>query len=81
MALDFRTAFILEVKMVSRSRQPILLQNPSARISFLSDDDVRRLIKAANEIDDEHDWDGDLYRLVLGLAATGARFTNSPRHP
>jgi integrase len=41
----------------------------------LPDPDVRRLISAAWEVDAEGDWGGDLARLVLVLAATGARFS------
>ena len=40
----------------------------------LTDADVRRVISAAWEIDREGAWNGDLARLVLVLAATGARF-------
>lgn len=45
----------------------------------LSDDMVRRIIKAALEIDAENGWEGDLYRMVLLLAATGARFSQIAR--
>ena len=41
----------------------------------LTDADVRRIVSAAWEIDGEGGWDGDLGRLVLVLAATGARFS------
>jgi integrase len=47
--------------------------------SILNDDDVRRIIQAAKEIDTEGDWDGALYRLVITLAATGARFAQATR--
>ena len=42
---------------------------------ILSDTDVGRLIQASQLVDEEQKWDGDLYRLVLVLAATGARFS------
>ncbi len=48
-------------------------------IQALSDPDVRRLVLAAQEIDAEGQWDGSLYRLVLVLAATGARFSQVAR--
>lgn len=49
---------------------------PIARESqILPDGEVGKLIAAAQRIDDEKGWDGDLYRLVLVLAATGARFS------
>ncbi len=41
----------------------------------LSDADIRRLIDAAWKVDAEGDWNGDLARLILVLAATGARFS------
>lgn len=46
---------------------------------ILTDGDVARLLKAAREIDAEQNWDGDLFRLVLALAATGARFSQIAR--
>lgn len=45
----------------------------------LSDDEVRRLIRAAREIDEEQGWEGDLFRMVVVLAATGARFSQVSR--
>ncbi|MES2494665.1 MAG: tyrosine-type recombinase/integrase [Pseudomonadota bacterium] len=42
---------------------------------LLSDQQVARLIKAAREVDDEQGWQGDLFRLVVVLAATGSRFS------
>ena len=51
----------------------------NARKQILNDADVRRLVDAAWAIDREQDWDGDLGRLVLVLAATGARFSQVAR--
>jgi integrase len=49
---------------------------PAAReAQVLSDADVRRIIVAAREIDAEQEWEGDLTRIILTLAATGARFS------
>ena len=45
----------------------------------LSDSDVRRLIAATWEVDEAGGWEGDLARLVLALAATGARFSQLVR--
>jgi integrase len=42
---------------------------------ILPDADVRAIISAAWEVDGAGDWGGDLARLVLVLAATGARFS------
>ena len=41
----------------------------------LPDADVRAIVSAAWEVDAEGEWDGDLGRIVLTLAATGARFS------
>jgi integrase len=41
----------------------------------LTDADIRRLIDAAQEVDAKDGWGGDLTRLILVLAATGARFS------
>lgn len=46
---------------------------------FLTAPQVVALLKAAREIDAESGWDGDLFRLVLALAATGARFSQVAR--
>lgn len=40
---------------------------------------VAALIRAAREIDTEQEWGGDLFRLVLVLAATGARYAQIVR--
>ena len=41
--------------------------------------DIRRLIDAAWQIDTDGDWGGDLARLIVGLAATGSRFSQLTR--
>jgi integrase len=45
----------------------------------LPDADVRRIISATWEVDAEGGWRGDLGRIVLVLAATGARFSQIVR--
>ena len=45
----------------------------------LPDAEVRRIIEAAKAVDEEDGWGGDLLRLVLVLAATGARFSQAAR--
>ena len=45
----------------------------------LPDADVRRIISAAWEIDAEGGWEGDLGRILLVLAAAGARFSQVMR--
>ncbi|MGA3341226.1 MAG: tyrosine-type recombinase/integrase [Methylocella sp.] len=45
----------------------------------LPDSDIRRLIDAAREVDAKDGWNGDLTRLILVLAATGARFSQAVR--
>ncbi|MER8626334.1 tyrosine-type recombinase/integrase [Mesorhizobium sp. M1143] len=50
-------------------------QSPAGESQVLSDGEVDRLIAAAKAIDKAQQWEGDLYRLVLLLAATGARMS------
>jgi integrase len=45
----------------------------------LSDGQVAHLLRAAQEIDAEDEWEGDLFRLIVVLAATGARFSQVAR--
>jgi integrase len=53
---------------------------PRARDNqILTDAQVTELIRSAAEVDDEQKWDGDLYRMVLVLAATGTRFSQAAR--
>lgn len=46
---------------------------------ILTDGEVGTLIVAAREVDAEHGWEGDLFRFVVLLAATGARFSQIAR--
>jgi integrase len=46
---------------------------------ILTDGQIVQILVAARQIDDELGWDGDLYRLVLVLNATGARFSQISR--
>lgn len=46
---------------------------------ILTDAQVTRLIAAARETDEENDWAGDLYRLVVTLASSGARYSQVAR--
>jgi integrase len=55
--------------LVENGREPQILTTP----------DVRRLVDAALQIDEEQGWGGDLARMVLILAASGARFSQVAR--
>ncbi len=46
---------------------------------ILTDSAIAALIRAAREIDHEEEWEGDLFRFVVVLAATGARFSQVAR--
>jgi integrase len=48
-------------------------------MQILPDADIRRLISAAWDVDASGGWEGDLGRIVLVLAATGARFSQVAR--
>jgi integrase len=55
-------------------------ESPVAReAQILPDADIRALIEAAWAVDAQGDWEGDLARMVLLLAATGARFSQVQR--
>lgn len=45
----------------------------------LSDDKIRDIIRATEQVDGTRGWGGDLLRVVLVLAATGARFSQVSR--
>ena len=53
--------------------------DPARDNQILSDAEVGRLLRAARAMDAEREWDGDLYRLIVVLAATGARFSQVVR--
>ncbi|WP_316187713.1 MULTISPECIES: tyrosine-type recombinase/integrase [unclassified Bradyrhizobium] len=46
---------------------------------ILTDTQVSTLLRAARKIDEEQGFEGDLYRIVVCLAATGARFAQLRR--
>jgi integrase len=46
---------------------------------ILTNVQVAALLRAAREIDDERGFEGDLYRIIVCLAATGARFAQARR--
>lgn len=53
---------------------------PRARdAQALSDEEVRRIIECSLSVDEEDGWEGDLYRMIIVLAATGARFSQVAR--
>ncbi|KQV68049.1 site-specific integrase [Rhizobium sp. Root1220] len=53
---------------------------PNSRdIQVLADHQIKAALRAAKEIDGEGGWDGDLHRLMVALAATGARFSQVAR--
>jgi integrase len=68
-------AAVIRYGLASESHdQPIARDNAA-----LPDEDIRKLLDAAHEIDEERGWDGDLFRLVTVLAATGSRFSQVVR--
>ncbi|RWL45278.1 MAG: integrase [Mesorhizobium sp.] len=46
---------------------------------ILPDADIAEVLRAAREVDAEEGWEGDLFRLVLVLTATGARLSQVAR--
>lgn len=54
--------------------------DPVARENqILPDVTIGRIIAAAKAVDAAKEWDGDLYRMIVVLAATGARFSQVAR--
>lgn len=51
----------------------------SRPIQFLTPDQFRAVMVAAKEVDELDGWEGDLYRLIVALAATGMRFSQVAR--
>jgi integrase len=69
--------FPLEVKNGLKSSKA---GAPAARpLQVLPDADIRAILAAGAEVDAEGDWGGDLYMLLVLLAATGARFSQVAR--
>lgn len=64
----------LQATICDEEAEPVARDN-----QILTDGQVARLLRAAREIDAEGKWEGDLFRLVLTLAATGARFSQLAR--
>ena len=62
---------IIKIGLASESHDQPIARDDAA----LPDDDVRKILDAAAEIDEEAGWDGDLHRMIVMLAATGARYS------
>ena len=76
--LDPRLPDIIKngLRLESNGEEPA----PVARNNqILADAEVARLLRAVREVDAEQQWEGDLFRLVLVLTATGARFSQVAR--
>ncbi|WP_027167295.1 tyrosine-type recombinase/integrase [Mesorhizobium sp. WSM3224] len=61
-------------KIDSEDAAPLARDN-----QILTAGQVGKLLTAARAVDTEGNWDGDLFRLVVVLAATGARFSQITR--
>ncbi|WP_204336637.1 hypothetical protein, partial [Proteus mirabilis] len=46
---------------------------------ILTDAQIGTLLRAAREVDTELEFDGDLFRIIVVLAATGARYAQVRR--
>lgn len=58
----------------SEDSEPVAREN-----QILSDLEVGRVIAAAKVVDAAKEWDGEIYRMIVALAATGARFSQVAR--
>lgn len=54
-------------------------RSPEARRQILNDEAIKRILSETRRYDHAQNWDGDLFRLILLLAATGARFSQIRR--
>jgi integrase len=66
--------FGLKLEGEDSQRAPIAREN-----QILGDGQITTLLTTIRDFDDEEGWDGDLYRLFIVLAATGARFSQIAR--
>ncbi|MEG3088507.1 tyrosine-type recombinase/integrase [Sphingomonas sp. PB4P5] len=70
---------------IARGLRPTEIENatpiePVARENqILTDQQVRAIVSAAGRVDADQSWDGDLTRMILVLASTGARFSQVAR--
>lgn len=67
------------VKYGLRAEQHDAEAAPVPDSQVLPDADITKLLRAAQEIDAEEGWAGDLYRLIVVMAATGARYSQVAR--
>jgi len=65
--LSAATAHSEEVEQVARDNQ------------ILPDAKIADILVATRQIDEDEGWEGDLFRLILAMAATGARFSQVAR--
>ena len=71
------TSLPLAIKDGLRSTGPVARAAREAQV--LTDADVRAIIEATAFVDQDDEWESDLLRLVVVLAATGARFSQVRR--
>ena len=57
----------------------VIANTTEARSQVLPDDQIRVILKAVKVIDDRDQWQGDLFRLLLVMASTGARQSQAQR--
>jgi len=88
---DLKAALNMAVE-VHRKKMPVELKlviqsglkadqsrSAEARRQVLSDKELSLVIQATYDVDKEQGWEGDLYRLILLLAATGGPFSQLRR--
>ena len=80
-ALKHRAAVPADLTLTIKNAMK--LNDPSPPVArdkqALSDQEIRRLIEAARQVDNADRWDGDLLRVIVVLAATGSRFSQVTR--
>lgn len=64
----------LRLDSIAFASDPIAREN-----QILDDKQISRIVEVVRDVDAEQGWDGDLYYLILVLAATGSRFSQIAR--
>jgi len=72
-------SFVVTVKHALKAAEGGEPESPARDNQILTDAQITALLRAAQEIDAEQGWEGDLYRMAVVLAATGARFSQVAR--
>ena len=77
--LDPMTPSVIKYGLKAEANDDDETVSLSRENQILSDSQVSSVIRAAQQVDVSSEWNGDLFRFVVVLAATGARFSQIAR--